>query len=411
MEEDSAFASFMSSISNAQLRIIGPELIFGSLYDKIGYNKIENEMFRHLVITRLFHPGSKLKTIDYLYRYQGVEYSISKIYRFLDTLCFRSEHKNAQTTNNDEAKEKKEKEELRSLVENISFAHTKQVLGGEISVVFYDMTTLYFEAADEDDLRKTGYSKDGKHHCPQILLGLLVGLGGNPVGYDIFEGNIYEGNTFIPFVERVEKKYKIDKPIIVADSGLLSKRNINYFTEKGYKFIIGGRPKNESQYLKQQIIDSNLQFGDIKVFHKGDNLRLIISKTENRAKKYAFNRQKGLARLKKKVRTGKLTKSHINERGYNKYLRMEGEISVVIDKDKFFQDAVWDGIKGFVTNTQLKEEEVIAAYTNLWYIEQTFRMSVIKLPHSKILKTQILKMAQEQQELYDMVKKFCEIVC
>ena len=73
------------------------------------------------------------------------------------------------------------------------------------------MTTIYFEASDEDDLRKTGFSKDGKHQNPQIFLGLLVGLGGYAIGYDIFEGNIYEGHTLLPFIEKTALKFKWNK--------------------------------------------------------------------------------------------------------------------------------------------------------------------------------------------------------
>jgi hypothetical protein len=85
-EDELKLESFISSLSNNQLQVIGPELIFGCLYDKIGYGAINEDMLRRLVITRLFNPGSKLKTIDYLYRYQGISYSSDKIYRFLDTL-------------------------------------------------------------------------------------------------------------------------------------------------------------------------------------------------------------------------------------------------------------------------------------------------------------------------------------
>lgn len=131
-------------------------------------------MFRHLVITRLFSPGSKLKTIDYLFRYQGVSYNISKIYLFLDNLCHRKDEEI-----------KTEDDDIKTRVEAISYARTKKVLGGKVEVVFYDMTTLYFEASDEDDLRKTGFSKDGKNQCPQIFLGLLVGYGGYPIGYEV----------------------------------------------------------------------------------------------------------------------------------------------------------------------------------------------------------------------------------
>ena len=135
---------------------------------------------------------------------------IDAVYRFLDKL------------NN----------KLKSQVEQIAFAHTKKSLNDSISVVFYDMTTLYFEASDEDDLRKTGFSKDGKNQSPQIYLGLLVGLGGYALGYDIFEGNIYEGHKIIPFLEKTSKKFNIEKPIVVADAGLLSNENIKGLEER-----------------------------------------------------------------------------------------------------------------------------------------------------------------------------------
>ena len=126
---------------------------------------------------------------------------------------------------------------MKEQVEQIAFAHTSRVLNGNISVVFYDMTTLYFEASDEDDLRKTGFSKDGKHQNPQIFIGLLVGLGGYAIGYNIYEGNTYEGHTLIPFLEKISKKFNLKKPIVVADAGLLSNDNIKALEEKEYEYI------------------------------------------------------------------------------------------------------------------------------------------------------------------------------
>jgi transposase len=119
------------------------------------------------------------------------------------------------------------------------------------------MTTLYFEARDEDDLRKTGFSKDGKHQCPQGFLGLLVGLGGNPIGHELFKGIIFEGNTFIPVLQRMAKRFKLGKPIVIADSGLLSKKNISDLEEVGYEYILGARPKNETENIKQKILARN----------------------------------------------------------------------------------------------------------------------------------------------------------
>jgi len=161
-KHDEMVKEIFSSLSNSSIRTVGPELIFGRIYDHIGFGQIKDELFRHLVISRLAFPLSKLKTTEYLYRYQGKIIDVDTVYRFLDKL----------------------NDSLKPEVEQIAFAHTLRTLKGEISVVFYDMTTLYFEASDEDDLRKTGFSKDGKHGHPQILIGLLVGLGGYAIGYD-----------------------------------------------------------------------------------------------------------------------------------------------------------------------------------------------------------------------------------
>lgn len=351
-ESDTIIERAFESLQNASIKTVGPEIIFGKIYDHIGFNSINEDLFKHLVVARLAFPLSKLKTIEYLYRFQGVMMDIDAVYRFLDKL------------NN----------KLKSKVEQIAFAHTKKVLNDSISVVFYDMTTLYFEASDEDDLRKTGFSKDGKHQSPQIYLGLLVGLGGYAIGYDIFEGNIYEGHTLIPFLEKTSKKFNLEKPIVVADAGLLSNDNIKALEDRNYEYIIGARIKNEPEKVKRQILDKQLKDGETIKITKASN-RLIIAYAANRATKDEHNRKRGLMRLEKQIKKGKFTKSNINNKGYNKYLKMKGDMMIEIDYEKFAADKCWDGLKGFITNTKLNDKQVIENYKNLWHIEKAFRMS------------------------------------
>lgn len=352
-EKDTLIESFLSEVQNAQIRTIGPELVFGKVFDFIGFNTISDPLFRHLVIARLAFPLSKLKTIEYLYRFQGVCLDLDTVYRFLDKL----------------------NEQLKEKVEQIAFTHTKSILNNDISIVFYDMTTLYFEASDEDDLRKTGFSKDGKHSNPQIYLGLLVGLGGYTIGYDIFEGNIYEGHTLIPTIEKIIKKFNLSKPVVVADAGLLSSKNIKELQENQYQFILGARIKNETTIVKNKIFETNLKDNEYAVIEKSKTEKIIIAYSEKRAKKDEHNRKKGLERLEKQIKSGKLTKSNINNRGYNKYLKMDGDITISIDKEKFDKDKIWDGLKGYITNCELKPEVIIENYKNLWHIEKAFRMS------------------------------------
>jgi transposase len=352
-QSDAAIEQAFALLDNASIRTLGPELIFGRIYDYIGFGAIGEELFRHLVVARLAFPLSKLKTIEYLYRYQGTSLDIDAVYRFLDKL----------------------NDKLKPQVEQIAFAHTKRVLQNNISVVFYDMTTLYFEASDEDDLRKTGFSKDGKHQCPQIYIGLLVGMGGYAIGYDIFEGDIYEGHTLIPFIEKISHKFSLNKPIVVADAGLLSKENILALEVQNYEYILGARPKNESAAIKTKILDNQFSDGTTISLKKSENTRLIINYSQARAKKDAYNRKRGLNRLEKQVKSGKLTKSSINNKGYNKYLKLNGDVVIEIDYDKYNHDQAWDGLKGYVTNTKLTDSQIMENYKNLWHIEKAFRMS------------------------------------
>lgn len=332
---------------------IGSELLLGKIFDEVGFHKLNSDLFRTLVIARLCNPVSKLKTSNYLFQEKNIDIPVQKIYRYLDKLYI------------------KEKE----LIQTISYEHTKRVLNGLISVVFYDVTTLYFQADNEDEIRKRGFSKEGRHQNPQIVLGLLVSVDGYPLAFDIFEGNKFEGHTMLPILNAFKGKYNIDNLVIVADSGLLSSQNISELLEKDYEFILGARIKNENQLIKDKVLVLTLKNGESGIIEKQDGLKLIISYSDKRAKKDLFNRERGLLRLEKQIRTGKLTKSNINNRGYNKYLKMDGKIKISIDTEKFNADAKWDGLKGYVTNTSLTKNEILDNYSHLWKIEKAFRIS------------------------------------
>jgi transposase len=352
--EEAAVRRFLGQLSNEQVRVVGPELIFGTLFDRLGFGAIPEELFRHIVIARLAHPVSKVKTVDYLYRYQGITVDISGIYRFLDKL-------------NDKYKE---------AVERLAFKYSHSVLGS-ISVVFYDMTTLYFEAEDEDDLRKIGFSKDGKFQHPQVMLGLVVGEGGYPIGYDIFEGNVFEGHTLLPTLKKICHKYGFGRPVVVADAALMSQDNLRHLAEEGYPFIIGARIKNESVEIKQKILAQARGIKDQQGFilQKAEGTRLIVTYSAQRGKKDAYARERGLLKLRQKIKSGTLTKKHINNRGYNKFLILRGNVEVSIDEDKVKEDSLWDGLKGYITNTDLSVDKIVENYRQLWQIEKAFRIS------------------------------------
>ena len=354
LPSDMAVTNFLEQVKNSDIRTIGPELIFGAVFDAIGFQAIPSMLFRHLVVARLAYPTSKLKTVDYLYRYQGIVTTVDAVYKSLDR--FGKEYK--------------------ACAERIAFEYTKKTLD-TITVVFYDMTTLYFEAEDEDDLRKIGYSKDGKFQCPQIMIGLLVGEGGYPIGYDVFEGNTFEGHTLVKTLNKLATKYELGKPIVVADAAMLSKKNIAELKANTYTFIVGGRIKNENERTKIEILEKAqgmIEGASFEVMRE-DGTRLIVTFSQKRMKKDAHNREKGVKKLRAKVASGKLTKQHITNRGYNKFLTLAGDVSVLIDETTIADDAKWDGLKGYVTNTTIPNEKVVEQYGHLWQIEKAFRIS------------------------------------
>jgi hypothetical protein len=160
---------FFNHIENILLN--GTHLILNRVYSLTGFDRINDTVLKELVIARICQPASKSATVDYLKGHFDEDVDLHKIYYYLDVL---------QSTQ-------------QSAIQQISVAHTRGILGGKIGLVFYDVTTLYFETDDDDELRRRGFSKDGKHSQPQIILGLLVSAGGYPLSYSIHEGNKYEG--------------------------------------------------------------------------------------------------------------------------------------------------------------------------------------------------------------------------
>lgn len=332
-------------------------MVLDKVFDCVGFNRIEDNIFRQLVKSRLSYPSSKAATVEYLKNHFDEDVNLSKLYRYLDKL-------------NDHQHE---------LVEDISVKHTMQILGGKIGVLFYDVTTLYFESDKEDELRRTGFSKEGRHSNPQIILGLLVSLNGYPLAYCIHEGNKYEGHTMLPVIENFVRKYNLENFIVVADSGLMNNSNIEELEELGYQYIIGAKIKNETVPIKKYILQQPKIDRQMFEINKTSGRRLLVGYTSERAKKDAYNREKGLRRLEKLYRRGTLTKENINKRGYNKYLNISKDVNVTINYERVMEDAAWDGLKGYLTNTIISTKDVYEAYHNLWNVELAFRIAKSKI--------------------------------
>ena len=334
--------------------INGTQLLLNKVYDSIGFNQIPDEILRHLVIARVSQPRSKLATVDYLRSYYDEDVALNHIYRYMDKLY------NTQM----------------ELAQKISVEHTRRIFGGRIGLMFYDVTTLYFETSRTDTLREPGFSKDGKTSESQVVLGLLVSEGGYPLSYSIFNGRQYEGFTMIPMIDDFKQRFNIGEDfVVVADSGLMNKNNVALLQQAGYKYIIGARIKNERDAVRQWILSLETKDKSCHEYRHQNGERLIVSYSEKRASKDAYNRNRGVARLRQAYRSGRITKRQVNKRGYNKFLEISKDIEVCISEQKIAEDSRWDGLKGYITNTELDAERVIEEYHGLWVVERAFRIS------------------------------------
>jgi len=377
---------FFSSITTDNIIPIGDELIYGRLLDEFNCNTVferssvkkvkeKQFLFRSLVISRILYPGSKLYLVDYLEYFKKQTVSTDKIYRFLDTLYTQ---------------------EIKEAIERCIFNHTKKIMDNTITVTFYDVTTLHFESESEDDLRRIGFSKEGKLNRPQIQLGLFTTLQGYPLGFEVYEGNKFEGHTLTDVLQKFQTRFKLDnKPIVVADKGMLNSANIAYLENNGYKYILAYKIKNIDANLKEKI--ANLPFLDDGTIHtldiekdisykddEGKNhklkikQRLILTYSLKRAKKDKRTREKALEKINSALNKKNITKSDLKLSYYAKYLDIDDKcrIKYKLNPDKVQIDAMLDGIKGFATNDfTLKPNDVIAHYQNQYAVERAFRIS------------------------------------
>jgi transposase len=375
--------------------ITGFHEVYGKLFDRVGYghilksSKVSNKIFKDIVLARLAKPVSKRASREMLAENFGISYNPEQVYRMLDAI--KSEKKNA----------KKEIVIIDRIpaIQNITFQYSKRLLNGKVTLFFYDCTTIYFESFTEDDLRRFGYSKDHKFNQGQILLALTVTDEGLPVGYEVFAGNMYEGDTFLLAINKLKEKYSIHEALVVADSGLLSKENIGIVKASGFEYILGARLKNMSQNWQKTILE-NTDYVTHKIYYRDreekekDTLqikdytynedidkqiveRLIVSRSTARAEKDKKDRMKALDKLVLKFRKSSNPKDLISNFGYKKYLRIEGETTVVLNEEKIAKEELWDGLHGVFTNAKRSELNALAVleqYHGLWQVEESFRI-------------------------------------
>lgn len=317
-----------------------------AIQHQIGFAKL-NHFLNDLVIIRLLEPASKLRSIELLETYFGIKHRRQNFYKVASKWL-----------------------DLKNDIELKVVDFAKQNYGFNYDLVFYDVTTLYFETFDDDDLRKQGFSKDNKSQQPQILVALMVTKEGFPINYEIFSGNTFEGHTIIPVIQSFIKKHKVTNFTVIADAAMISSTNVEEFENNNINYIVGARLGNLSNDIINTI-DKNITRQDGKTIRiKTANGHLICNYSSIRYRKDKYEMEKQIEKAKLIVKTPSKNKKI-------KFTQTKDE-KIEINKTLIEKTTKLLGIKGYYTNLEeniISNQTIIERYHELYKIEQCFRIS------------------------------------
>lgn len=333
-------------------------------YKMLFFNNLSDDCFRDLVIARIVHPVSKAKTREWLETKFGFayHYSLTALYRGME----RAYRLNYQ-------------EKLEQNIWNF----TAQMFPHNISVLFFDVTTLYYETFDEDDFRKFGYSKDHKENQPQLVIALTVNIQGIPLHVKVFAGNKFEGHTMIPCIQDIIRRRNLKDFVVVADSAMVSVKNMDELENVGLKYIVGARLGNLPQKMFQQVVERTIKVdGSLCRFNLENGRVLVVSYSTKRANKDRTDRNKQLLRAGYALSNPTVITKHY------KFLRKAGKNKWELNQTNLDKATKLEGLKGYLINASyLTNEEIVSKYGALWQVERSFRISKSDLKARPIFHT------------------------
>ncbi len=363
-------------VSTDKLRNLGFRYMFihetlTVLLRRFFFAQKECQMLLDLVLIRIIKPASKLESFTLLSGYFGVSYRRADFYQSIPVISG-----------------------LKEAVEKNVIAQASKHFSFDFRLVFYDVTTLYFESFAEDEdvldkegnildkgLKRNGFSKDRKFNQPQIVIGLIVTKEGFPVSYEVFEGNTFEGDTFIPVIAGFKKKHTISSLTVVADAAMISLDNIERLKKHELSYIVGARIANLKLSEMKTIIQSLIgQTVDEKELAKKDGVSVRMETERGLLVcDFSFKRYlKDKREMEKQIRKAKLLLIRRKGAKQAKFLKnkRKGKTEIVLNTGLIERTKQLLGIKGYYTNLiDTDDKTIIDQYHNLWRVEQAFRIA------------------------------------
>jgi len=268
-------------------------------------------------------------------------------------------------------------------IEEHLFARRRDLFS-EVEIVFFDTTSLYFEGQGGDSLGQYGHSKDHRPDQRQMIVGAVLDGDGRPLCCELWPGNTTDVTTLIPIVDRLWRRFQIRKICIVADRGMISQHTIADLEEQGWPYILGARMRRQKE-VRDEVLSDRRRF---RVVHESpqqstdpaalkvkevwvQERRYVVCVNEEQRAHDCAAREAIVANLREQLHQG--DKSLVGNKGYRRFLKVEGQGHFVVDEAKLQEEARYDGTWVLRTNTELATAEVALQYKKLWMVEQWFR--------------------------------------
>lgn len=348
------------SVGEAVIAKHSSELLWTTLidaYQRVGFDIVDDTTFRALVCARLVEPASKVDTIRVLHEIGIDAPHLSSIKRALGRCVERDYRRDLSAA---------------------CLAHVTADGGPGVAMVLYDLTTLYFEAEHEDALRKVGMSKE-RRVDPQITVGLLVARNGFPLDLHVFEGNKAETKTLIPVITGFIERHRIADMVVVADAGMLSAANLNALEDAGLKFIVGSRTSKAPKELEEHFGERGNYTADNGVVELTRPMGTGKDRRDRRVVwHYLWKRdQRDNRTLNAQIERAQRVMDKDEPLRKQRFVKVTGQ-HIGLDEQSIERARAAAGYKGYVTNiapTSMDGHAVVAAYRDLWQVEQSFRMA------------------------------------
>jgi hypothetical protein len=379
------------SAITAAVQRIGPALVFERLWEETGCREVVEKLAsdrKHgfaleravflTVLHRLFGGGSDRSADRWRDDYQIDGTEGLDLHHFYRAMAWLGEELPAEEQ---DGRTPFAPRCLKDVVEERLFERRRDLFS-KLDLVFMDTTSLYFEGAGGQTLGRHGYSKDHRPDLRQMILAVLLDGDGRPVCTEMWPGNTADTGSLIPVVDRLRRRFSIERVCVVADRGMISAETIAELEARGLLYILGVRERTD-KLVRELVLEDPMPFVPLSVTKRRKNIdyetkavtlagrRYIVCRNHEEAKKDAADRAAIVASLERQLKKG--DKALVGNGGYRRFLATTGENGFVIDRSKIEEDARFDGIFVLRTNTDLSSTDAMLCYKQLAMVEYAFR--------------------------------------